>query len=68
MTLAERLEAGEVLAMAAPVTHVRFLEYWFNPNSFWMLLDGDAPVSVIAEVSNTFGQRHSYLVPRPICR
>lgn len=39
----------------------RFLGFWFNPVSFWMVLHGDDLLAVIAEVNNTFGQRHSYL-------
>ena len=65
--------AREVLADAgAPaglslrlLTQPRFLGYWFNPVSFWLAFDGDALIAVIAEVSNTFGQRHSYLCARP---
>ncbi len=50
---------GMVLALLA---QPRFLGYWFNPVSFWMIIDGDALVAFIAEVNNTFGQRHSYLL------
>lgn len=39
----------------------RFLGFWFNPVSFWMVLRGPDLLAVIAEVNNTFGQRHSYL-------
>lgn len=39
----------------------RFLGFWFNPVSFWLVLRGDDLLAVIAEVNNTFGQRHSYL-------
>ena len=54
--------SGLVLAL---LTQPRFLGYWFNPVSFWMLIEGDALIAVIAEVNNTFGQRHSYLLARP---
>ena len=65
--------AREVLADAgAPpglalrlLTQPRFFGYWFNPVSFWLAFDGAALVAVIAEVSNTFGQRHSYLCANP---
>lgn len=50
--------AGLVLAL---LTQPRFLGHWFNPVSFWMAIEGDALVAVIAEVNNTFGQRHCYL-------
>lgn len=53
---------GMVLAL---LTQPRFLGYWFNPVSFWMAIEGDALIAVIAEVNNTFGQRHSYLLARP---
>lgn len=53
---------GLVLAL---LTQPRFLGYWFNPVSFWMLIERDALIAVIAEVNNTFGQRHSYLLARP---
>lgn len=53
---------GLVLAL---LTQPRFLGYWFNPVSFWLLIGGDALIAVIAEVNNTFGQRHSYLLARP---
>ncbi|ADO42733.1 DUF1365 domain-containing protein [Ketogulonicigenium vulgare] len=43
------------------MTQPRFLGYGFNPVSFWMVLQDDTLVAVIAEVNNTFGQRHSYL-------
>lgn len=39
----------------------RVLGHVFNPVSFWLCYDSDALTSVIAEVSNTFGDRHSYL-------
>jgi DUF1365 family protein len=53
---------GRVVALLA---QPRFLGYWFNPVSFWMLIEDDALIAVIAEVNNTFGQRHSYLLARP---
>ena len=41
----------------------RVLGYVFNPVSFWLCRrDDDALIAVIAEVTNTFGDRHSYLV------
>jgi uncharacterized protein len=65
--------ARDVLAQAGAPTGVslrlltqpRFLGFWFNPVSFWLAFDGDALVTVIAEVSNTFGERHSYLCAHP---
>lgn len=44
----------------------RILGHVFNPVSFWLCRDADGALcSVIAEVTNTFGDRHSYLVHRP---
>ena len=55
---------GRVLAL---LSQPRFLGFWFNPVGFWMLIEGDALLAVIAEVNNTFGQRHSYLLaPRDL--
>lgn len=44
----------------------RVLGHVFNPVSFWLCRDakGDL-ISVIAEVSNTYGDRHSYLCHHP---
>lgn len=40
----------------------RVLGHVFNPVSFWLCRDGeDQLIAVISEVSNTFGDRHSYL-------
>lgn len=47
------------------LTQPRFLGYVFNPVSFWLAMDGDALVAVIAEVSTPFGDRHSYLCHQP---
>ncbi|MTH64839.1 DUF1365 domain-containing protein [Paracoccus shanxieyensis] len=43
----------------------RCLGFWFNPVSFWLVLRGGDLLAVIAEVNNTFGQRHSYLCHNP---
>ena len=49
---------GKVLLLAQP----RIFNHVFNPVSFWMIYDkSDNLRLVIAEVSNTFGDRHSYL-------
>ena len=45
------------------VTMPRVLGYVFNPVSFWMCVDEDEKLrAVIAEVNNTFGETHSYLL------
>jgi DUF1365 family protein len=41
------------------------LGYVFNPVSFWLAFRGDDLLAVIAEVNNTFGDRHSYLCALP---
>ncbi len=49
---------GPVLLLAQP----RVLGHVFNPVSFWLCHGRDGQLrAVIAEVSNTFGDRHSYL-------
>lgn len=52
------LEIGQVLLLA----QARFLGHVFNPVSFWLVFDTSRTLRlVIAEVNNTFGDRHSYL-------
>lgn len=49
---------GRIDLLAQP----RILGHVFNPVSFWLCHDADGVLRVaIAEVSNTFGDRHSYL-------
>lgn len=49
---------GRIDLLAQP----RLLGHVFNPVSFWLCHDATGTLRVvIAEVSNTFGQRHSYL-------
>jgi hypothetical protein len=59
---AHRLPGAErILLLAQP----RVLGHVFNPVSFWLCHDGAGALRVvIAEVSNTFGDRHSYLCHR----
>ena len=50
-------------------TFPRVLGYVFNPVSFWLCHDRDGALrAVLAEVSNTFGERHNYLVAHPDTR
>lgn len=55
-------------AVASPdrielLTQPRVMGHVFNPVSFWLCRDADGGLrAVIAEVTNTFGDRHSYLV------
>ena len=54
---------GEIWLQAFP----RVLGYVFNPVSFWYCHRADGSLAaVVAEVNNTFGERHCYLLrPRP---
>lgn len=54
------LEGLQILLLTQP----SFLWYNFNPVSFWLAMQGEDLRAVIAEVSNTFGDRHSYLCHR----
>lgn len=61
--------SGEVVLQTMP----RILGYVFNPVSFWFCHDDKGALRVVlAEVSNTFGEHHNYLVHhddmRPIAR
>ena len=54
--------SGEVVLHTMP----RMLGYVFNPVSFWVAHDDEGRVrAVLAEVNNTFGDRHDYLVAHP---
>jgi DUF1365 family protein len=47
------------------LTQLRFAGLVFNPVSFWLVERGGRLIAVIAEVNNTFGDRHSYFCARP---
>ncbi len=47
------------------LTQPAFLGRIFNPVSFWLAMAGDDLLAVIAEVDNTFGDRHCYLSHKP---
>jgi len=59
----ERIEAnGEIVLYAFP----RTLGYVFNPVSFWVCHQENGSVAaVLAEVNNTFGETHHYLLAHP---
>jgi DUF1365 family protein len=58
---AHDLPGERILLMAQP----RVLGHVFNPVSFWLCHDATGRLRVvIAEVTNTFGDRHSYLCHR----
>lgn len=51
-----------IMLLAQP----RFWNHVFNPVSFWICYsDADDITAIIAEVTNTFGERHSYLCHHP---
>lgn len=53
---------GEIVLQCFP----RVLGYVFNPVSFWFCHDRAGQlIAVLAEVSNTFGEHHNYLVAHP---
>lgn len=54
---AHGIASDRVMLMAQP----RVLGHVFNPVSFWLCYQGDDLAAVIAEVTNTYGERHSYL-------
>jgi uncharacterized protein len=56
---AHDVQADEILLLAQP----RILGHVFNPVSFW-LCHQNGLRAVIAEVTNTYGDRHSYLCTR----
>jgi DUF1365 family protein len=46
------------------LTHCRVLGYVFNPVSFYYCYDRDDRLALaVAEVNNTYGDRHSYVLP-----
>ncbi|MEM7440586.1 MAG: DUF1365 domain-containing protein [Pseudomonadota bacterium] len=55
------LADARILLLAQP----RVLGHVFNPVSFWLIYIGDDLRAVIAEVTNTYGDRHSYLCHNP---
>ena len=58
---ARGLTGAQVLLLTQP----RMLGFRFNPVSFWLAFKGEALVAAIAEVNNTFGDRHSYFCALP---
>jgi DUF1365 family protein len=65
--LEETLEAHGVAAPDGPVsvlTQGRVLGHVFNPVSFWWCRQGDGRLAAaVAEVHNTYGDRHAYVLP-----
>ena len=58
----EQVCDGEIVLQTMP----RIFGFVFNPVSFWFCHDRSGALrAVLAEVSNTFGERHNYLVHHP---
>lgn len=47
------------------VTAPRYFGYVFNPVNFWFCYGEDELLGLVAEVNNTFGERHAYVLPGP---
>ena len=58
-------EAGIDAARIELLAQPRILGHVFNPVSFWLCYTAEDLVAVIAEVTNTYGDRHSYLCHHP---
>lgn len=55
---------AETFSKIILVTMPRMLGYVFNPVSFYLCYDDDKKLqALIAEVNNTFGERHCYFMP-----
>lgn len=53
---------GKIILQTFP----RVLGYVFNPVSFWLCQDREGVLrAVLAEVNNTFGEHHTYLLSKP---
>jgi uncharacterized protein len=57
LTEAGAPEGGSLLLLAQP----RILGHVFNPVSFWLYHHDNSLIAVLAEVNNTYGDRHLYL-------
>lgn len=58
-------EGAQLLLLAQP----RMIGTRFTPVSFWIVTDrAQRPIAFVAEVNNTFGERHSYLCAHPDLR
>lgn len=61
--LLEFLPAPEADERTFLVTSPRYFGYAFNPVNFYLRLRGDQLTAALAEVNNTFGDRHIYPLP-----
>lgn len=56
--------SSDDIAQAIMVTAPRYLGYVFNPVSFYLCYGrGGQPLVAVAEVNNTFGEKHVYVLP-----
>ena len=56
-------QAGIIAAEIDLIAYPRLWGYVFKPVSFWLALDAEGSLrGVLAEVNNTFGEHHSYLL------
>jgi DUF1365 family protein len=60
--IAELLGAESAGEYTRVVTSPRYLNYAFNPVNFHLRMQGQELRSVVAEVNNTFGDRHVYVL------
>ena len=57
---------ADVVIRVALLAQPRVMGHVFNPVSFWLGFDADGGLRVVVpEVSNTYGDRHSYLCAHP---
>lgn len=47
------------------VTSPRYMNYVFNPVCFYWIFRGESLAACVAEVNNTFGEKHVYPLPGP---
>jgi len=60
---------GDAVARAFLITSPRYFNYVFNPVSFYYLFAADGVlVGNVAEVNNTFGEKHLYILRSPARR
>ncbi len=64
------LERARLAGIQTPISEIviqtfpRILGFVFNPISLWFFYAGQEQVAVLAEVNNTFGETHSYFLPK----
>lgn len=67
MSLLRSLKADRGVVRIELVTQARYFGYVFNPVSFYFCFGANgALLRVVAEVNNTFGEKHVYLLNGPV--